>query len=259
MFELTRSHSKHRNLWLVAIALSLGAHIGCQDSDVGRLCGAQSPSFPQDPIEGETPTVEVVQLTRDGLCETFQCLTHAGIPPYCTQSCSQSPVADSDASCDQDSDCPQNDAYCSDGVCVSDDCPQAFRCGKVQDVGPLAESFLCLREFGCQTNFDCGALGEIDCVPLGCFDRCTQIEAQAPTDDGNDAAETCSFHQLACEATETLPCSCADTSIIEGSFCPDADLECRPEGGLPWQGVGDTPAVRQTSACFAKDQQPGIL
>jgi hypothetical protein len=183
-------------LGLFAAAALLLADVACEKEDLGKACGTP-PDAVVNPVGGETPTIEVVRVERDSTCDSFQCLTQLGVPPYCTRICkleaapnATSCKADTDCAgapfsgtthpgvcvdgtclCREDSQC-KDPTHCADGACVDDDCPNGFWCERVQDVGPLAKSRYCVYKTGCQTNIQCEDLSNIACNKLGCFDAC---------------------------------------------------------------------------------------
>lgn len=208
----------------------------CESDDLGQPCGT-TPELASSPVEGEDPDLEVVRVERDGVCESFQCLTHRGLPPYCTRSCSlsgpdeqpQSCTGDEQCSggmfasgatgrcldgtcaCEDDSDCP-TPKQCADGVCRDDDCPKGYWCKEVQEVGPLVGRRFCVFKDGCTTNFFCEDLGNMECKQLGCFGSCRR-EYWDCEEQTNEKCE-----ELACY----VPC------IRQGGgrvFCTDAALE----------------------------------
>ncbi|MEL6545233.1 MAG: hypothetical protein AAFQ82_11455, partial [Myxococcota bacterium] len=151
-------------------ALTLGA---CDEEDIGEPCGDDSPETFAAPIDGEAPVSEVVRLQRDRACETFQCITHSGLNPYCTRSCTLDPQTTGDT-CENDRDCdplfgdPNENKYCVNGSCIDDDCPAGFVCREFQDVGTIANDMYCVRQT-CSTNVDCDDLGNVECRDLGCL------------------------------------------------------------------------------------------
>ena len=157
------SRSAHR----LALVASLGFFVACEESDLGEKCG--TPVGPLDAaiIEGEQPVDEIVRMQRDGACESFQCLTHKGLAPYCTESCTYE-GSSSNKACAGDADCTKDGESCVDDVCKSDTCDPGFRCRQVQEVGPLADQRFCVRKFGCASNFDCDDLEKMECVQVGC-------------------------------------------------------------------------------------------
>jgi hypothetical protein len=173
--------------WLVGLLLP---GFACQTNDLGKPCGSALTDLGTEPIAGEQPVIEVVRIERDQACETFQCLTHRGLHPYCTRVCDQ------------------------DG-----DCPTGFACEAVQEVGPLADKKYCVYKLGCQRNIDCKDLGNILCVKFACLDACLV------TGDSND----CQFHQLKCYDRADLGCQCPQ-SAEANAVCSDEEVICQPAG-----------------------------
>ena len=204
---------------------------GCSADNTGRLCESSATSIGSEPIVGESVTAEVVKLSRDATCQSLQCLSEAGLPAYCTRSCSLQQEDSPTQSCNADNDCP-SPSYCLDGTCQDDDCPAGFWCRSPFNVGPLSEKFLCVRRKGCTSNIDCESLGRISCVELGCIDQCLL------------GPETCTEHSLLCQDRDTLPCACPEESDED---CTDSDLECTlPEASSPLP----SDAVLHRSACI---------
>ncbi|MEM6732900.1 MAG: hypothetical protein AAF658_15195, partial [Myxococcota bacterium] len=170
------------------------ALVACDDDDIGEPCGTPPTDIFNAPIDGEVPVTEIVRLERDRACETFQCITHSGLSPYCTQTCELDPGMPGDA-CENYRDCdpvfgdPTENKYCVDGTCIDDDCPAGFVCRELQDVGTLAGESYCVRKSGCADNIDCEDLGNVECRPLGCLDRCfldtASLELNTQTNTAN--------------------------------------------------------------------------
>lgn len=229
----------------LAATLLLSA-IACERDDIGTLCGESDlASFVPEPVAGETPIVDVRRLQRDRQCETFQCVTHAGLAPYCTRECrfiagdsGSPPVCSSDADCE-----PPNSCY--EGLCRDDDCPKGFWCRPIHPTGPLADKRYCLRREGCSANFDCEDLGRIVCREMGCFDTCCRSNATCEFEADALEAGGCAFHQLVCESYDGLGCLCSDGT----TDCGDADRICRPEDATDQWPAG---AVSRLRICIDK-------
>ncbi|MEE8409125.1 MAG: hypothetical protein V3T05_05945 [Myxococcota bacterium] len=181
----------------IGIAVTAALAVACESDDLGQPCGT-TPTAVTNPIVGEVPIIEVVRLERDGECESFQCLTHRGISPYCTRECERTPPENAPKRCTADADCTGGDfrsgtqghcvdgrcackedfecskrMHCADGVCSDDDCPKGFWCKEVQEVGPLVGKLYCVFKDGCDgDNIYCEDLGNIVCRSLACFDAC---------------------------------------------------------------------------------------
>lgn len=236
------------SLLVVSVALT-----ACNEDDVGEACGEGPTDFFASPIDGESPVSEIVRLQRDRACETFKCITHSGLNPYCTQTCTldESTVGDS---CENDADCdplfgdPNENEYCVNNTCIGDDCPAGFVCREFQDVGTAAGEMYCVRQT-CDTNVDCGDLGNVECRSLGCYDQCFSDTAglNVDTDAGTVSCPQEAENFLTCDPIEELPCACPGGA----ENCSDADLQCQPQGlPLPWP----TSTVAQRGVCFGVEQ-----
>lgn len=190
----------------LAACLSLAA---CQSSDLGKPCSGTPIDACANPIDGETPVIEVVGVQRDEACQSFQCLSQKGFGPYCTQSCG-----------------------------TAQDCPDGFTCQQVQNVGPLANQKFCVFQTGCTHNSDCHNLGNVQCVNLGCVDEC--LCGSCDSSASSCPSGTSPIHVLKCYGLKTLGCTCPTLTS-----CTDAELTCKPDGVtlLP------TSAVAQVNAC----------
>lgn len=227
------------------------AGFACDDEDVGEPCGDLSTSVGAQPIEDEKPVTEVIRLESDRACETFQCISHSGLSPYCTKSC----ALDSSVtlgSCANDRDCdplfgdPTGNTICVDGQCIDDDCPEGFVCRPLQTVGTLAGERVCVRKSGCQNNLDCEDLGAFECRQLGCIDSCF-LEARDEDNDptGTTVCEDDDVNALVCKPLNELPCTC----IGGATSCEDAALQCGPTDALFPEGT-----VAQQGICFGVEQ-----
>lgn len=204
----------------------------CESDDIGTRCEPEgdAPS-PTEPVAGEETLVEVVALERDGDCESFQCLSHRGYPPYCTRECKYE--SDKGKACVSDADCKKPD-HCFEGRCGEDDCPQGFVCGRVHEMGRNADSLFCLRRENCGSNIDCEDLGNVSCQKLGCVDQ------RLLENDPNAAPN------LVCVDREELSfCACPGGN----ESCGDAELICDPVDADAWEAG----SVEQRSACLRKE------
>lgn len=237
-----------------ALLLTALVITGCDDEDVGEPCGTDPTDVVPMPIDGEEPVTEIVRLERDRACETFQCITHSGLNPYCTQNCEldESTLGDE---CQDDRDCDpvfgeaNGQKYCINGNCVDDDCPNGFACRELQDVGTLADQMFCVRQSGCETNLDCEEVGEIECRQLGCLDSCL-LDQEALNVDLDTNQSTCApdaLNQFTCQPFDSLGCECQGGA----TDCEDAALSCTPQGlSAPWPEN----SVIQRGVCFGVDQ-----
>lgn len=202
-----------------ALAVFAIAGAACNTTQpLGNACGDNAPPLQGEVVEGENSVNELVRIQRDGVCDSFKCLTEGGIAPYCTDPCSYD--KSTNASCTSDVDCKTKSEHCIDNVCKADDCPNGFTCRVAQRAGPLAGQLFCLRQTGCLTNFDCGDVGTLRCMQLLCTDQCNLI-------GGN-----CDTHDLTCQPRETVPwCLCnGEAAASNATFCDQSALVCTPHG-----------------------------
>ncbi len=253
-----------------AIAATWGAS-ACEKSDLGKTCGTV-PTEISDPIGGEVPTIEVVRMERDGDCESFQCLTHRGLSPYCTQTCEIDTPPNKQKTCTLDDDCKGGEfasgqvghcvagkctceldeecddpLQCSDGRCRDDDCPEGYWCKTVQDVGPLAGQRFCVFREGCQANGDCEDFSTMSCKKLGCFDACLRgyhsctvansacvdLECYAPCPRVAPEVHYCPGNHIASASVQScIDAGCFDKCEPLGPDCQFHRLVCEPRSGL---------------------------
>ncbi len=219
-----------RPLTLAALAGASLCLWGCESDDVGQPCAdEEATSIGDTPISGEQPWVEVVRMQRDGACESFKCLRHEGLSPYCTRECEFIEGEEGGGECTTDDDC-SGDTNCADeGICRLDDCPAGFKCAGIQTVGPLAEDVYCVRRIDCEENLDCRSLGTIGCVEHACYDRCLALAS----------SETCDFHEKVCEPVDEflahIECSCANPTL-DFTECTDESVLCKATNSPtdPW-------------------------
>lgn len=237
------------------LTLALAGALGCNEEDIGEACGQDAPFVAPEPIDGEVPVSEIVRLERDRACETFQCITHSGLNPYCTRSCELDASVNTGESCETDQDCdpvfgdPMGNTLCVNNVCIDDDCPEGFACRELQTVGTLAGQNFCVRKIGCENNFDCEDVQNLECRRLGCIDSCflDQSSLIVDTAAGSVSCPASAENVLTCEPFNELPCQC----IGGGETCEDAALVCQPASiPVPYpSGV-----VQQRGVCFGIDQ-----
>lgn len=222
---------------LLLLTAAVTATTACEESDLGEACGSAATTLEGTIIDGEAPVGEVVRLERDGACESFKCITHGGLAPYCTDTCTYK-TSSSNKACAQDGDCPTEES-CVGGQCKDDSCPAGFWCRQVQSVGPIASERYCVRQEGCSTNFDCESLGDMECRKVGCLDSCLL------------AGSPCEVHALTCQPIEELPCRCPGAAVAGEGQCTDLELSCQPQDASTSWEVG---AVAQRSVCVGKQQ-----
>lgn len=119
---------QRRKITLLA-ATALLALVACNSEDTGTRCGVEYDKWSSsagEVIVGEEPIITDEQIMQDGVCETFVCLNHYGIPPYCSRTC----------------DDDQNE------------CPDGFTCAAVQDLGAHAGDRYCVFST-CEKDSDC--------------------------------------------------------------------------------------------------------
>ena len=205
-----------RQVWLNSAAAALLAGVLCQctTDDTGTACtNPNATNISADTVQGENPVVEVIRLDRDPVCETFNCLTHLGIPSYCTRSCTNNSPPASKVTCSTDSDCKWP-LHCNKGVCNDDDCPKGFVCKTIQDVGPLKDQDFCVRRTNCGNDLECENIGTLVCEPLACYDIC----AETPT-------APCALHRYTCNSDKVADCGCVGTSNV---CSENSTLQCPP-------------------------------
>lgn len=224
---------------LIGLLCVLVAASACNDeAPLGGACGTDAPVLAGEIVEGETAVDEVVRVERDGVCESFQCLTEGGLAPYCTAECKYEDS--SEDSCTTDNDCSDDEEHCVAGICRKDDCDEGFVCNQVQEAGPLKDKRYCTRQTGCLNNFDCGDVGNVECIVLVCLDACLL------------AGTSCETHYLTCQPREAVPfCLCnGETEASNANFCEETALACQPPSGDAFP-VG---AARLQGTCVGKDQ-----
>lgn len=233
-----------RGLTLIA-SIALIATACNEDRQLGGNCGTQTPPLEGEIVEGETAVDEVVRVERDGVCESFQCLTEGGLAPYCSELCSYDSESSNDT-CNTDADCRFQDEHCIDHQCKEDDCPEGFICDTVQETGPLASTRYCQRQRGCVTNFDCGDVSNVRCVTIACLDAC--LLSSGDRDD-------CDSHYLHCQPRTELPfCLCpGEQEPSNGVTCDASVLVCDPSEGDPFPAG----SVTLRGICVGNDQVVG--
>ncbi|MBI5512057.1 MAG: hypothetical protein HY903_25140 [Deltaproteobacteria bacterium] len=264
----------------------------CEKNDLGKPCGTAGTPVP-DPVGGEVPVVEVVRLERDSTCESFQCLTHRGLPPYCTQSCTLDPAPkaktcaaataasdcaadpfaggtnpaeciDGTCRCTADLQC-KDPLHCEDGACVDDDCPAGYWCKRPQEVGPLANQRYCVFKTGCRDNLQCEELGKMECDHLGCFDGClrdyyTCVKPESTKCDDLECYSGCVRTGGTEYLCRVLPEACVAALCFPsctpppGAACAFHRLVCEPFDGLGCPAAGSSEACNDDpQTCPDKD------
>lgn len=235
---MRRMNRFERATRLAALVGALALVVACEEHDLGETCGGTTDALGGEIILGEEPVLEAVRMQRDGNCESFQCLTHRGMAPYCTRTCEYE-APEKKKACAADRDCGRSE-YCLDGQCADDDCPAGFWCRQVQETGPLASQRYCVRREGCRSNFDCEDIAENVCQRVGCLDSCLT------------ATGACDEHALVCAPRGELPCACPGEDADPRVTCSDEQLVCLPPGATQSWPTG---AVEQRGVCLRKGQQ----
>ena len=153
--------SRH-TVWATPAALAAFLALSaCHLHDLGTECALDRQPFDNKQTEwvvGEVPIITEEQIIQDGTCETFICLNHDGIPPYCSR-------------------------HCSD----NQPCPDAFECKQVQGLGPRSNDTYCVYAV-CETDADCRDIKTYACVtfestgldPTATLKRCQLIQPDEP-------------------------------------------------------------------------------
>ncbi len=258
-------------LWLIT---GVGL-MACEEDDLGQPCGTE-PTAVEDPIGGEVPVVEVVRVQRDGECDSFQCLSHRGLTPYCTRECELEAPAAEPKSCTTDADCTggefgsgqsghciegtcecEEDAecrsplHCAGGHCRDDDCPAGYWCKTVQEVGPLTGNRYCVFSDTCTRNADCEAFGVMECRRLGCFDACLRGFSACAAKGGTCADLDC-YEPCPLVAPGVRYCPGPYTVSDDAAQCADAGCfeECTPLGpGCEFHRLICEPLARLNCQC----------
>jgi hypothetical protein len=221
--------------WQVLIIVASSWNAACNVDDTGKLCGEPNVTLASTPVVGEVPVITVVDITRDSNCLTFQCLTHEGLPSYCTRTCKYNTPAQNANSCSADSGCSPP-LHCqikpgdSNGVCNDDDCPAGFSCEEVAAVGPLAGTNYCTRQTECQSELDCGDVGNVTCATLGCFGACLYDPSTCGT----------APNPLTCVSETALNCTCTAPNTALNK-CSAANLSCTPPNTQTFPAGSVTP------------------
>ena len=216
--------------WRAALALvvALAAPACSYVDDTGTACGNANALYPANAVANEKAVVDPVTFRRDPICQTFQCLTTDGLPPYCTRACKLLPVVKGADGCQTDINCDiglRCDA--NTHLCTADDCPAGFACTVPVGLGNLAHSRVCTRVLNCDKNktpipvnapdIKCQAGGVLACTKVACYDSCPNPSTSCPSPNKE------------CRPQAGLNCTCN----IKGIGCPDANLVCQP--GTPGQ------------------------
>lgn len=230
--SLTFSHKQvFSSRWYATCLVGLGLFSACTPEDTGVLCQTPNTYFVEDPISGESPLVEVVNLTRDPNCTQFTCLTAQGLPSYCTRDCSYDAPPSHPTECTEDTDC-KLPKHCFEGICNEDDCPAGFFCQIPEATGSLSNTQVCMRQTGCLTNADCSDISSTACIKVGCYDACS-------------VNTSCTIHQKICAPITELHCSCNNGEAT----CDDSALVCQPDGASAALAAG---TVAQIGVCLPK-------
>ncbi|OGR12744.1 MAG: hypothetical protein A2341_18375 [Deltaproteobacteria bacterium RIFOXYB12_FULL_58_9] len=113
---------------------------GCQDDDIGVDCkGMDIPVESGATSEGDVMRAqgsEIVEYNAEFPCQTTVCIATLGRGGYCTQECTR-----------------------------DEQCPQAFSCRQVMDIGPFADSKYCSWK-ECENDDECGDPYEYACAKV---------------------------------------------------------------------------------------------
>ena len=120
---------------LLLVALAAGA---CEDNDIGEVCkGMVIPNDGGASSEGDVMRAEgseIVEYNTEFPCESTVCVATLARGGYCSREC-------------------RKDA----------NCPSAFTCRVIMDMGPFAEETFCAwRE--CEFSEDCGDIDKYACT-----------------------------------------------------------------------------------------------
>ena len=211
----------HIKMSVVIILVGL-CFVNCKKGhDLGKLCGTSDPTqITGQIISGEEPLLEVVRVERDSNCESFLCLTQAGLTPQCSRSCTSESKEQGD-------------------------CPNGFVCRIVQEAGPLSQQSFCVPKMACEKNLDCNDVGTIECVDYVCFDVCLLAGTACNNSDSPCASPlVCEQGKCSCKESHTRTCKnkatyCQCPASVEDpnykNACADKQLKCKnPETNAVW-------------------------
>ncbi len=148
---------------LFAIGLLCSALVGvsaCNDDDVGKDCPMEAPPSNNGTATGSQFPADV-EINTEFPCDSLTCVNTDGRHSYCSREC------DADVNC-----------------------PSAFQCSVVMDIGPLAGRKYCVWR-GCRAQLECGDVAKYDCIdgdygPLQPPGLCGPIGLKNDSDSGTD-------------------------------------------------------------------------
>ena len=116
----------------IALALILGlTALACTDDDIGADCELDDLNASTE----ETPTSDpaVVEINTQFPCESLTCVSTDGRSGYCSREC-------------------RSDT----------NCPSAFSCEQVTDLGLFSDRTFCVWR-SCRVDFECGDVNRYEC------------------------------------------------------------------------------------------------
>ncbi len=131
-----------RKVILVIFGCFLPAFLAsCNKEDLGTPCAVDEKKWSEgvnknEIVVGEEPVITDEQILQDGICETFICLNHLNMPPYCSRRCDD-----------------------------NNPCPDGFTCQAVQDLGAHAGEAYCVFA-PCEKDSDCQDVKLYQCATI---------------------------------------------------------------------------------------------
>ena len=130
--------TQRRTQRFLPLLLLLAVLAGCDDTDIGETCtGMVIPTEGSATSEGDVMRAqgsEIVEYNTEFPCESTVCVATLGRGGYCSEEC-------------------RADA----------NCPSAFTCRVIMEMGPFAEERYCAwRE--CEFSEDCGDVDKYSCT-----------------------------------------------------------------------------------------------
>ena len=129
-------HRLMRQLRICLVGLLFVAAACSDDSDVGDACPEMvvAPSDTSGSSAGGSAYPASVEINTEFPCDALTCVASSGQRPYCSRECN-----------------------------ADENCPSAFECGVVTDVGPLSNRRYC-KWRGCRAPLECGDISKYECV-----------------------------------------------------------------------------------------------